>query len=122
MTRDEFGDLLFNQVVTRKIRKIQQHHTWDLSYSDFNGYNHFTLMKEMEDLHVNKMGWSQISQQLTTFPDGTVVAGRPINTPPEGSFGLLNKSAMHQIEADALAIENVGNYDCLRISLYLVTD
>jgi hypothetical protein len=31
--------------------------------------------------------------------------------PPEGSFGLLNKSAMLAIESDALAIENVGNFD-----------
>lgn len=111
MTRDEFRDWLFNQVFTRRIRKIQLHHTWDPSYKDFNGSNHFTLVKEMEQRHVKEMGWSQISQQLTTFPDGTVVAGRPINTPPEGSFGLLNKSVMHQIEADALAIENVGNFD-----------
>ena len=40
-----------------------------------------------------------------------VAVGRPFNTPPEGSFGLLNKSVMEAIEADALAIENVGNFD-----------
>jgi LysM repeat protein len=111
MTREEFKDWLFNHRFTRKIGKIQQHHTWWPSYQDFNGSNHFAWMKKMEDLHVNEMGWSNISQQLTTFPDGSVVLGRPINTPPEGSFGLLNKSAMHAIEADALAIENVGNFD-----------
>ncbi|MFC3885091.1 LysM peptidoglycan-binding domain-containing protein [Bacillus songklensis] len=111
MTREEFKDWIFNHVFIRKIGKIQQHHTWSPSYHDFNGSNHFTLMKDMEEYHVTGMGWSQISQHLTTFPDGRVVVGRPINTAPEGSFGLLNKSAMHEIEADSLAIENVGNFD-----------
>ena len=54
---------------------------------------------------------SDISQQLTTFPDGKVVVGRPFNIPPQGSFGLLNKSVMPSIEAKAVAIENLGNFD-----------
>ena len=111
MTREEFKDWIFNHIFTRNIGKIQQHHTYQPSYQNFNGSNHFALLKEMEDLHVKKMGWSNISQQLTTFPDGKVAVGRPFNIPPEGSFGLLNKSAMQAIEADALAIENVGNFD-----------
>lgn len=111
MTREEFKDWLFNHKFTRKIGKIQQHHTYQPSYQQFNGTNHFALMKYMEDYHVNKMGWSNISQHLTTFPDGKVAVGRPFNTPPEGSFGLLNKSAMQAIESDSLAIENLGNFD-----------
>jgi LysM repeat protein len=111
MTREEFKDWIFNHIFTRNIGKIQQHHTYQPSYQNFNGSNHFALLKEMEDLHVKKMGWSNISQQLTTFPDGKVAVGRPFNIPPEGSFGLLNKSVMQAIEADALAIENVGNFD-----------
>ncbi|WLR56234.1 LysM peptidoglycan-binding domain-containing protein [Mesobacillus subterraneus] len=111
MTREEFKDWLFNHLFTRKIGKIQQHHTYQPSYQQFNGSNHFTLLKGMEDYHVNSMKWSTISQQLTTFPDGLVAVGRSFNKPPEGSFGLLNKSVMEEIEADALAIENVGNFD-----------
>ena len=57
------------------------------------------------------MGWSDISQQVTTFPDGKVVVGRPFNTPPQGSYGLLNKSVMPSIEANAVAIENLGDFD-----------
>ncbi|WNF21828.1 LysM peptidoglycan-binding domain-containing protein [Mesobacillus jeotgali] len=111
MTRDEFRDWVFNHLFTRKIGKIQQHHTYQPSYQQFNGNNHFTLLKGMEDYHVNSMKWSTISQQLTTFPDGKVAVGRSFNIPPEGSFGLLNESVMREIEADALAIENVGNFD-----------
>lgn len=111
MTRDQFRDWLFNQKITRKITFFQEHHTWWPSYKDFNGSNHFSLMYKMKDLHVKEMGWSDISQQLTIFPDGKVVVGRPFNTPPQGSFGLLNKSVMPIIEATAVAIENLGNFD-----------
>jgi LysM repeat protein len=111
MTREQFRDWLFNQKITRKITFFQEHHTWYPSYKDFNGSNYFAWMNEMKDLHVNQMGWSDISQQVTTFPDGKIVVGRPFNTPPEGSFGLLNKSVMPSIEANAVAIENLGNFD-----------
>jgi LysM repeat protein len=111
MTREEFKDWLFNHIFTRKIGKIQQHHTYSPSYQQFNGTNHFQLLKGMEEHHVKGMGWSTISQHLTTFPDGKVAVGRPFDTAPEGSYGLLNKEAMHRIEADAFAIENVGNFD-----------
>ncbi|MGG1397943.1 LysM peptidoglycan-binding domain-containing protein [Bacillus salipaludis] len=111
MTREQFRDWLFNQKITRKITFFQEHHTYSPSYKNFNGSNYFTLMNSMKDYHVNEMGWSDISQQLTTFPDGTVVLGRPFNTPPQGSFGLTNKSVTPSIEANAVAIENVGNFD-----------
>ena len=111
LCRERFRYWIFNQKFTRKVGKIQQHHTYQPSYQQFNGSNHFTLLKGMEDYHINGMGWSNISQQLTTFPDGKVAVGRPFDTPPEGSFGLHNKSAMLAIEADSLAIENVGNFD-----------
>ncbi|WP_442599830.1 LysM peptidoglycan-binding domain-containing protein [Neobacillus sp. D3-1R] len=111
MTRDEFKDWIFNQKFTRKVGKVQQHHTYQPNYQSFNGSNHFSLMKGMEDYHINGMNWSMISQQITTFPDGKLVVGRPFDIAPEGSFGLQNKSAMHAIEVDALAIENVGNFD-----------
>lgn len=111
MTREEFGDWILNQKFTRKVAKVQQHHTYQPSYKQFNGSNHFALMKGMEEYHVSGMKWSMISQQLTTFPDGKVAVGRPFDIAPEGSFGLQNKEAMHKIEADAIAIENLGNFD-----------
>nr|WP_082341198.1 LysM peptidoglycan-binding domain-containing protein [Sporosarcina globispora] len=111
MTREEFRDWIFNQKFTRKVAKVQQHHTYQPSYKQFNGSNHFSLMKGMEEYHVSGMKWSMISQQLTTFPDGKVAVGRPFDIAPEGSFGLQNKEVMHKIEADAIAIENLGNFD-----------
>lgn len=116
MTRDEFKDWILNHKFTRKVGKVQQHHTYQPSYQQFNGSNHFALLQGMKEYHVSGMKWSDISQQLTTFPDGKVAVGRPFDTPPEGSFGLLNKSVMHAIEADAIAIENVGNFDAEKMT------
>lgn len=111
MTRDEFRSWLFNNRFTRKINKIQEHHTYQPSYKNFNGSNYFTLMKGMEEYHVKEMKWKTISQHITTFPDGKLVLGRPINMAPEGSFAFSNPSVREKIEADSLAIENVGNFD-----------
>ena len=49
----------------------------------------------------NKCQWIAKSESVTGRP----VIGNTNGRPPEGSFGLLNKSAMLAIESDALAIE-----------------
>ncbi|SDH83822.1 peptidoglycan recognition protein family protein [Alteribacillus bidgolensis] len=104
MTREEFKDWLFHHTFIRNVRRIQQHHTWSPSYKNFNGSNHFTLLKGMENYHVQEMGWKNIAQHLTTFPDGKVAVSRPFNMDPEGTIGKKANTA-------GLAIENVGNFD-----------
>ena len=111
MTRDEFKDWLFHNRFTRKVGKIQEHHTYQPSYKSFNGSNHFGLLKGMEEYHVQEMKWKTISQNLTTFPDGKVAVCRPINMAPEGSFAFQNPAVRDEIESDSLTIENVGNFD-----------
>jgi hypothetical protein len=104
MTREEFKNWLFNQTFTRKINKIQQHHTWLPSYKQFHGNNHLQMLKSMENFHVSKMGWKNIAQNLTIFPDGKVAVCRPFNIEPEGSIGAKANSG-------AIMIENIGNFD-----------
>ncbi|MBS4173876.1 peptidoglycan recognition family protein [Bacillus sp. FJAT-49736] len=111
MTRDEFKNWLFNQTFSRQVGKIQLHHTWKPSYEQFDGSNHLRMLKGMENYHKSRMKWSHISQHLTIFPDGRVALGRPFNLPPEGTFGLNNKAVMRAIEADSIAIENIGDFD-----------
>jgi hypothetical protein len=65
----------------------------------------------MESYHVQEMGWSTISQNLTTFPDGKVAVCRPINMAPQGSFAFKNPALAKEIEAGSLTIENLGNFD-----------
>lgn len=104
MTKEEFKDWLFHNTFKRKITLIQQHHTWAPSYKHFNGSNHFTLLNGMENYHIKKMGWKNIAQNITTFPDGKIAISRPFDTAPEGSIGYKANSV-------GIAIENVGNFD-----------
>lgn len=104
MTKEEFRDWLFNSRFNRKINLIQQHHTWAPSYKTFQGTSHFQLLKGMENHHKKTMKWSNIAQNLTTFPDGRVAVSRPFNSAPEGSIGP-------KANAQGIAIENIGNFD-----------
>jgi LysM repeat protein len=104
MTREEFRNWLLNNRFNRKIRLIQQHHTWAPSYKHFNGSNHFKLLIGMENYHVEKKKWKNIAQNITTFPDGKIAISRPFNLDPEGSIGPRANSG-------AIMIENVGNFD-----------
>lgn len=111
MTREEFKNWLFYHRFNRNISIIQQHHTWDPSYDDFNGSNHFALLKGMETFHVEGMKWKNIAQNITTFPDGKIAVSRPFNMAPEGSIGLKNKAVGSAVLAKSIFIENVGAFD-----------
>ncbi|MFH7819795.1 peptidoglycan recognition protein family protein [Neobacillus thermocopriae] len=104
MTREEFRNWLFNQTFKRKINIIQQHHTWAPSYKHFHGSNHFQLLESMRNYHMTKMGWSNIAQNITTFPDGKIAVSRPFDVAPEGTIGP-------KANATGLTIENLGNFD-----------
>ncbi|WML54152.1 peptidoglycan recognition family protein [Neobacillus sp. PS3-12] len=104
MTREEFKDWLFQNSFHRKITLIQHHHTWLPSYKQFHGSNHFMMLKGMETFHVRKMGWKNIAQNITTFPDGKVAVCRPFDMAPEGTIGATANST-------GIAIENIGNFD-----------
>jgi hypothetical protein len=70
MTREEFRDWLFDNEFHRNKSLIQQHHTWLTDYSD-----------------VHEVGWDNIAQYITTFPDGKVAISRPFDIPPGCSVG-----------------------------------
>lgn len=99
--RKEFLEWLHDQVVKREIRLIQNHHTWKPDYSHFDGENHFDKLKGMKKSHL-KRGFSDIAQNITTFPDGTIAVCRPIDTSPAGIKGA-NKYG--------ICIEHLGDFD-----------
>jgi hypothetical protein len=98
---EEFSSWLNATPFSRVIRMIQNHHTWKPSYQDFRSTNHFDLLHGMERSHLER-GFSEIAQNLTTFPDGTVAVCRPIDTIPAGIKGA-NKNG--------ICVENLGNFD-----------
>lgn len=104
MTKEEFKEWLSKQQITREIRLIQHHHTWKPSYKHFHGNNHFQMLDSMQQHHMKTMGWGNIAQNITIFPDGKIAVSRPLQIAPEGSIGpKANKYG--------IAIENVGNFD-----------
>ena len=101
MTAAEFESWIASQRVTRGIRLVQLHHTWSPAYAQFNGSNHFTLQSNMKSYHLS-IGYADIAQNLTIFPDGQVMTGRSLNTAPAGCVGA---------NINGICIENVGNFD-----------
>ncbi|MCG8576198.1 MAG: N-acetylmuramoyl-L-alanine amidase [Flavobacteriales bacterium] len=101
MDKTEFAKWLQNEKVSRKVVRIQNHHTWRPDYSTFKGDNHFKLLKGMKNSHL-KRGFSDIAQNITTFPDGTIAICRPMNKIPAGIKGA---------NTGGICIEHVGNFD-----------
>jgi len=101
MNLDEFGPWLAVEKISRKIKLVQNHHTWKPDYSSFKGNNHFSLLAGMKRSHLQR-GFTDIAQNLTTFPDGSIAVCRPLNTVPAGIKGA---------NAGGICIEHVGNFD-----------
>src|SRR5262249_6360953 len=97
----DFIEWLKTLSVSRTINLIQNHHTFIPSYRDFNGNNHFDRLRSMEEAHIQR-GFSEIAQNLTIFPDGTVAACRAFDIAPAGIKGA---------NTHGLCIENLGDFD-----------
>jgi len=100
--REEFLPWLLEQKVHRVITNAQQHHTYIPGYQHFDGKNHFDRLTGMKNFHVNQNGWSDIAQNITTFPDGTIAMCRSLDSSPAGIRGA---------NASGICIEHFGNFD-----------
>jgi len=96
-----FLDWMNEQNFKRKIIRIQNHHTYKPDYTSFNGENQIRLCKNMKNYHVKKRKFSDIAQNITTFPDGSIVICRPFDVKPAGIRGANTGS---------LCIEHVGDF------------
>ncbi|GAB6095364.1 amidase [Desulfatiferula olefinivorans] len=103
LSPDEVRDYLLALPVNRVVGVIQNHHTFLPDYGTFNARpDHMRLLAAMKNHHVVNNGWSDIAQNLTTFPDGTVAVCRPLSVIPAGISGH---------NARAVCIEHLGNFD-----------
>lgn len=101
-TAAEFAQWLNGLSLVRKIKLVQNHHTWLPDYSTFNKVkDHFKMLTSMEKSHIER-GFAEIAQNLTTFPDGTVAVCRSFETMPAGIKG---------VNQFGICIEHVGNFD-----------
>lgn len=103
---NEFDSVLRGLNIKRKIKLIQNHHTYKPSYKDFNGKNHEDIISAMKYFHTVINKWADIAQHITTFPDGKIALcaphGRGFEHDPAGIYGA---------NAGAICIEHVGNFD-----------
>ncbi|MFN8980152.1 MAG: SH3 domain-containing protein [Gemmatimonas sp.] len=105
LTLAEFEGWIAAQRVARTILTLQQHHTWSPAYAQFTGANHFELQAAMKRHHVTNNGWGDIGQHFTTFPDGTIMTGRPLEQTPACIKGQ---------NAHSVCVEHLGNFDAGR--------
>lgn len=82
--------------------QIHIHHTWKPTHHNFTGDNHMAMQQAMKDYHTNSLGWADIGQHLTLFPDGRWLTGRAFDMTPASIKGW---------NTGALAVEMVGNFD-----------
>lgn len=101
-TVDSFQAYVDKLKISRNIKYIQLHHTYSPSYKHFTGENHQALQKNMKNYHIKTNGWSDIGQNLTIFPDGVIMLGRPLNISPAGIRGA---------NSNGICIECLGNFD-----------
>ena len=106
-TADEFKNWLKNKSVTRKVTRLQVHHTGLPDYSCFYKKNgttedELTRQKSMKSFHVNSRGMNDIAQHFTVYPNGKIVTGRSLNSNPAGISGW---------NSNAICVEIYGNFD-----------
>ncbi|HVO61781.1 MAG TPA: SH3 domain-containing protein [Terriglobales bacterium] len=100
---DAFASWLHGTSFSRVIKLLQVHHTFQPDYHTFDRVkDHFALLKSMERSHVIERGFSEVAQNLTTFPDGRVAVCRPIDNIPAGIKGA---------NQHGICVENLGNFD-----------
>jgi Bacterial SH3 domain/N-acetylmuramoyl-L-alanine amidase len=99
----DFQKYVMNTTFSRQITIIQNHHTWEPDYRSLTAANgEMYWLEAMRSFHIHSNGWSDIGQNITTFPSGNIGLCRPIDITPAGIFGA-NKGA--------ICIENLGNFD-----------
>jgi hypothetical protein len=101
-TAEEFNYYLQQNAFSRNIDLIQNHHTFLPDYKGFQKHGAFALLHSMRSYHIKTNKWSEIGQNITTFPDGSVAVCRPFNIAPACIKGA---------NRFAIGIEHVGNFD-----------
>ena len=95
-------DELTRELDKYKFKQLHIHHTWKPTHRNFNGSNYIAMQQSMKDYHTKTLGWGNIGQHLTLFPDGVWLTGRPFNSTPASIKGW---------NTGALAVEMIGNFD-----------
>ncbi len=83
-------------------KELHVHHTWKPEHKDFKGNNYRSLQNGMRNYHKNNLGWVDIGQHVTLFPDGKFLTGRDFGRTPASIKGY---------NTGGFAVEMLGNFD-----------
>lgn len=101
-----FRKLDFNSLTKEldrhNFKQLHIHHTWKPTHRSFTGSNYVAMQQSMKNYHMRTNGWADIAQNLTLFPDGVWLTGRPFNQTPVSIKGW---------NTGALCVEMIGNFD-----------
>ncbi len=102
-SRQAFRDYIQSSTFARKITTIQNHHTWRPGYANITpARDEMYWLEQMRRSHINDRKWSDIGQNITTFPSGNIALCRPIDIKPAGIYGA---------NTGGICIEHLGNFD-----------
>ena len=100
LTRAQFLDELLAFAWTRRIWRVDMHHTFHPSHTDYDGE---ACIERMCRFHVRDRQFDDIAQHVSIAPDGTIWTGRDWNKTPASVGGILNQGAF--------MFEAIGNFD-----------
>ena len=84
----------------RHVLRVDMHHTWYPSHTDWTGPE---TIERMRRFHVEERGFDDIAQHVTIAPDGGIWVGRDWNKDPASvGFGMNRNVFM---------FEAIGNFD-----------
>jgi hypothetical protein len=85
---------------SRRVWRIDMHHTWYPTHADYRGLE---SIERMARYHVEQRGFEDLAQHVTVAPDGTIWTGRDWNcTPASVGFGM---------NVGVFMLEVIGNFD-----------
>jgi N-acetylmuramoyl-L-alanine amidase len=100
LNRQQFADLVRDYNWSRRIWRVDMHHTW---YPNHASYVGLSSIERMDRYHREERGFDCIAQHVTIAPDGTIWTGRNWNkTPASVGFGMNEGVFMFEV---------IGNFD-----------
>lgn len=100
LNRQQFTDLVSIFTWTRRVWRIDMHHTWHPNHASYDGVG---CIERMDRFHREERGFDCIAQHVSIAPDGTIWTGRNWDkTPASVGFGMNEGVFMFEV---------IGNFD-----------
>lgn len=100
LSRQEFKDEVENFIWTRRVWRVDLHHSVVPAIDDYRGLESIEAIWRND---IERRGWEDIAQHITIGPEGAIWTGRDWNKTP-ASIG-------RRMNLGAFMVEAIGNFD-----------